>query len=230
MSCIRKEYPINELDLFQSEFIQSSIISRKYENITAEVDYKEGLLPMTFDFGISENEYIDLSDIKLYIKCKIVAKADKKLLTGDKKVGPVNNFLHSIIGQVDVTMNQKLIKSHTNYPYQAYIENLLNFGSESKNTHLASELFIKDTAAQFESSQLRLLKTETSTGILNNVDESSMDVEFNPISTDSNEETTKIQPSINDQTEQTISNLTKIVKPINMFFWCLSIFLSIFSK
>jgi hypothetical protein len=52
-----------------------------------------------------------------------------------------------MFSQVDVSLNQKCISPPSNcYNYRAYIENLLNYGSDAKNTHLQSSFWCKDTA------------------------------------------------------------------------------------
>ncbi len=146
---------VNELDLFEKPNIQASILSFKYHSITPAVDYKSGDLPMYFKVGVSNNEYIDLTNIYLYVKCSIVKKSNTstKLQTSDN-VGPINNLLHSLFSQVEVFLNHKSITTTTNYPYKAYFENTLNFGHESKNTHLSSEFYFKDTAYEFNSTKL----------------------------------------------------------------------------
>ncbi|KAG8235182.1 hypothetical protein J437_LFUL015488 [Ladona fulva] len=65
----------------------------------------------------------------------------------EQKVGPVNNFLHSLFSQVDVYLNQKLISPPSNtYAYRSYIENLLSYGPAAKKSHLTMSLWYDDTA------------------------------------------------------------------------------------
>ena len=62
------------------------------------------------------------------------------------KVGVVNNLLHSIFEQVQVYLNNTPVEnSNKTYPYRAYLENLLCYNRESKETLLRSELWVKDT-------------------------------------------------------------------------------------
>ena len=47
--------------------------------------------------------------------------------------GPVNNWMHSLFSQVDVSLNGTLVTPSTNtYAYRAYIETLLSHGAEAK--------------------------------------------------------------------------------------------------
>ena len=100
------------------------------------------------EFSIPGNaDYIDLKKSLLYIKTRIV-HADGSILNKDEKVGPINNFLHSIISQVDISLNGKQFNSSggATYGYKAYIQNLLNYGQDAKATQLQTSLFYKDDA------------------------------------------------------------------------------------
>ena len=73
---------------------------------------------------------------------------------------PVNNFLHSMFSQVDVALNQKAVSSSTNgYNYRAYIETLLNYGSDAKKSHLTCGLWYPDDA-NFMDEELKEAKDE----------------------------------------------------------------------
>uniref|UniRef100_A0A6V7J919 Uncharacterized protein n=1 Tax=Bracon brevicornis TaxID=1563983 RepID=A0A6V7J919_9HYME len=82
--------------------------------------------------------------IKVRVKISAVGSTDQDA------VGPINNFLHSMFSQVDVSFNQKLVSPPNNaYAYRAYIETLLNYGRDAKNGHLQNSLWSKDTAGLF---------------------------------------------------------------------------------
>ena len=92
----------------------------------------------------SNDEYIDIGRTFLYVKVKIVNQ-DKSDLIDDAKCGPVNLFLHSLFSQIDVQLNGKLISPSINtYPYKAYLETLLSYGSDAKKSQLGSELWYFD--------------------------------------------------------------------------------------
>lgn len=56
---------------------------------------------------------------------------------------------------MQVELNQKTITAQSGlYHYRAYIENLLNYGADAKNTHLLSSLFVKDSATHMEAGDL----------------------------------------------------------------------------
>lgn len=99
--------------------------------------------PIEFKFS-SSDEYIDVGRTILYIKAKIT-KRNKEALAADAKVGPVNLWFHSLFTQIDVQLGGKLITPSVNtYPYKAYLETLLSYGYDAKNSQLSSELWYVD--------------------------------------------------------------------------------------
>ena len=111
--------------------------------------------PIEFMIPPQTEFWTDLSQSFLYVKFKIIQAADDSALANDANIAPVNNFLHSMFSNIDLYLNNKLITSGSNnYPYRAYIENLLSYSPESKKTHLrAGELWIKDTAGHMTDAQ-----------------------------------------------------------------------------
>jgi hypothetical protein len=109
-----------------------------------------GGAPIEFDVNATREEYLDLANSLLHVRAKIV-KANGEDSQAASTVGPVNNFLHSLFSQVDVSLNGTLITSSTNpYAYRAYIETLLSYGSDAKSLQLASALFYKDEAGNMD--------------------------------------------------------------------------------
>ena len=71
----------------------------------------------------------------------------------DIGIGPVNNWLHSLFSQVDLSLNGRLITPSTNtYPFRAYMETLLTYGPAAKKSHLTGSLWYKDTAGHMDDS------------------------------------------------------------------------------
>ncbi|XP_065211251.1 uncharacterized protein F54H12.2-like [Planococcus citri] len=133
----------SELDLFALPPTQVAIergewVEYKPISALSETSQIEFTVP-----GIGE-EYMDLSHTMLYLKVK-VTKSDGTALGNDDVVAPVNNWMHSLFSQVDIYLNQRLVSTPTgNYAYRAYIENILNYNSDSKDTHLKNVLFYAD--------------------------------------------------------------------------------------
>ena len=102
--------------------------------------------PLEFDVT-SPDDYVDLGRTFLYVKAK-VTKDDKTEQDDDAKVGPVNLWLHSLFSQVDVQLNGKLVTPSVNtYPYKAYLETLLSYGNDAKESQLTSQLWYQDSGS-----------------------------------------------------------------------------------
>lgn len=136
----------SELDLFQQKFVQTSIIDKTmvgYRSINpANESILEFVLPRTTEF------YRDLSSVYLKLDVKLIGE---KKITGTgtdsktEKVACVNNLLHSLFSQIQVTINGRNVTGNGDcYPYRCFIETILNFSKESANTHLTSTMFYPD--------------------------------------------------------------------------------------
>lgn len=103
-----------------------------------------------FSVSSSANEYIDLPHCLLYVKCKIVGPQGAASVAAHE-VAPVNNFLHSLWSQLDVSLNSKLVsQSSQTYAYRSYLSNVLSYDSGAKSSHLTAGLFYADTAGKME--------------------------------------------------------------------------------
>lgn len=143
----------SELDLFSLPPTQTSIEHGQwvqYKPLSSLSDES----PIEFVVPGHGDEYLDLSQTIVSMKVRILQQDGSKLNAQCDKVGPVNNFLHSLFSQVDVFLNQKLISANGNtYPYRAYIETLLNYSDSAKDSHLSSSLWITDTAGQMNKTE-----------------------------------------------------------------------------
>ena len=134
-----------ELDLFTIPPIQTSIEDGTWDIIRPHPNYNTG----TVEFEIPSNsiQYLNLSETELHATVSI-RKSDKSELITDyttNNIGPINNLLSSLFQQIEVTFNSITVEnSNSTYPYRAYIENLLNYSQESKDSYLQSSLFFKD--------------------------------------------------------------------------------------
>ncbi len=55
--------------------------------------------------------------------------------TTKPNIGPVNNLIHSLFSQCQVYLNNKGVENtNSNYAYKAYLNNLLCYGREAKET------------------------------------------------------------------------------------------------
>lgn len=138
-----------ETELFSNVPMQTIVEEGSWDRIAPLSGFETG----TLEFNIAPtDEYIDLSETQLYLSCSIRKKVnDKYDLLDSDKVGPINNFLHSLFSQVTLWLNNTQIEnSNGSYAYRAYIENLLNYGKGAKTSHLRSCLFEKDTPGYME--------------------------------------------------------------------------------
>jgi hypothetical protein len=141
----------SELDLFSVPATQTSIESGTYVEYHS-ISSLTGAAPIEFDVSASGDDYLDLANSFLCVRAKITRVNNDDLDAADT-VGPVNNFLHSLFSQVDVSLNGTLTTNSTNtYAYRAYIETMLSYGLEAKSSQLTSALFYKDEAGKMDKS------------------------------------------------------------------------------
>ena len=124
-----------------------------------EKGFCEGVDPITsiyssdtIEFLCAANSgvYTDLASSYLYVKAKITTAAGCNV-GADIQVGPSNLWMHALFSQVEVFLNNKLVTpSSTAYHYRAYIETILNFSIDAKDSHLTSALFYKDKAEKMD--------------------------------------------------------------------------------
>jgi hypothetical protein len=85
--------------------------------------------PIEFDVNASGDDYVDFANSFLYVRAKITRDDGDDLNAADT-VGPLNNFRHSLLSQVEVLLNGTLIPSSMNaHAYRACLETLLSYGS-----------------------------------------------------------------------------------------------------
>ena len=139
----------SELDLFVVPPTQTSIEHGQWvEHNPISSITDDG--PLQFFISGSGDEYVDLANTELYIRAKIT-NADGSDIAGDADCAPTNLWLHSMFSQVDVSLNEKLISPSTNtYPYRAFLETVLSYGKEAKESHLTAALWYKDTSTKFD--------------------------------------------------------------------------------
>ena len=142
----------SELELFTTPLTQTSIEKNGYVNVYP-VTALQLNGPLEFVLAPSSEHYIDLQKNILYLKCKItlkdgtaiVQKAEGEAGFHKTLVAPICYFHATQFKGVEVFLNSVPVTHLDNlYPYRAYLETLLTFGSESKEGQLQSALFYKD--------------------------------------------------------------------------------------
>lgn len=105
--------------------------------------------PIEFIIPGSGTQYINLKQTLIHLKVKIL-KADGTSI-GNDLAGLINLPLHTLWTQVDVCLQQKLVSpSTTNYCYKAFVETLLSYDKNAKDTQLQAAGFFKDYAPAME--------------------------------------------------------------------------------
>lgn len=133
-----------ELDLFTSPPLQTNILKTEQiaYNPIASLDNASTIEFVSLGNG---DTYRDLSSI--YLRLIVTLQSKEVKPEADKSgVGVVNNLLHSLFRNCTIYLNNTAIsQSDNNYHYRAYIEKLLNYGSDATNTHLETTGWILDT-------------------------------------------------------------------------------------
>ena len=103
--------------------------------------------PLEFFVSGQGGLYTDLRKSRLYLRCKVV-HADGSPLTDTDNVSIVNQLIHSMFSQIDVTLNGKNCSCHTCFnPYASLFKNLLYNNNQNANSFLAAQMFYKDTGS-----------------------------------------------------------------------------------
>ena len=139
-----------ELALFDLPATQTAVENIKMENIQPTSAITENS-PILFTIsGQNVMEYLDLSRTQMYVKLRVKHKDGSSLIAGED-VSPVSLLLQALFSQVDVSIQGKVLSSSSGYyPYKAYMQTLLKYGSDAKNSQLSTQLWLKDTASHLD--------------------------------------------------------------------------------
>lgn len=139
----------SELDLFSVPPTQVSVesaIVQEFQPLAALTH----LLPVEFCVLGSGQEYIDLANMQLYVRAKIT-RANGTNIDDTDIVAPVNLTLHSLFSEVDLKLNDTTVTSNNNtYAYRAYLETLLSYGLDAKDSQLTCSLYYKDSSRHMD--------------------------------------------------------------------------------
>ena len=142
----------SELDLFSVPPTQTSVIESSWDCIYPHPNFKNAT-QIRFDIAGSNSHYLNLAETELHMKCSITGGTAG--IGATDKISVVNNFMHSLFEQVQVYINNTPVENTNKlYQYKAYLENLLCYGKEAKETLLYNEGWVKDTAGKFDSLNL----------------------------------------------------------------------------
>lgn len=150
----------SEINVFDQAPIQDTFESSYY----TEFRPTSSGLDDVVEFELFETQdFLDLSLTKLHLKVRIIdpdGNPVKNLFEKDANnvvqrkgihVAPCCNFLGSLFTQVMVFVNHQCITPpDNNYHIRSYLDQLLNYGTEAKFTHLVGGMYMEDTVGEFD--------------------------------------------------------------------------------
>ena len=144
------ESTTSQLDLFSVPLSQTSLEDGSFTEYHP-VSVLTSTGPIEFTISAENSNYIDLANSFFYVRASVTTSNGDDLAK-TAEIAPECNFLHTLWSQVDVYLNGLLVtQSNNNNPYRAYIENLLSFGQEAKNSQLSALLWHRNTSRHFDS-------------------------------------------------------------------------------
>ena len=107
--------------------------------------------PFTFVIEPQVDKYIQLNRAGLEVTCRVVKQDDTVLSSWDDIVAPVNLLGACMWESVEVALNQQPFKgaSSINAHYKAFLETMLSYDSDSRNTHLSSQFLYMDSPGYY---------------------------------------------------------------------------------
>ena len=150
MNLVNEGSPVTavpELDLYSKAPVQVSIEKSYIEEVRPLAPLNTGG-HVEFIINNSLNEYVRLKDTTLYGRFHVeLHKTTGNISDADwKKVHIVNNFMHSLWSQIDLSIGDAQTSlSLQTYPYKAYIETILGSTQHSRRTYLAGAIYNEDS-------------------------------------------------------------------------------------
>lgn len=107
--------------------------------------------PIEFHIPGNTEDYIDVNDISLYLKFKVL-RSDGKVITDKDKVGLVNLPISSLFQDVALTIGETQVEGGQNlYPYLGYFNTVIQFEPSAQFSHMTTQGWYKDSAGKHDS-------------------------------------------------------------------------------
>jgi len=133
----------SETDVFSEPSYDISLANSEIVEYHPLTNISNAANPISFYIQGNDTQYVDLSESRLYLRCKIVDDKDADITI--TTLAPANNFLHALFKEVIVSLNETQITPHTNsYGHKAYIETLLSYGSDFKKSQAQAAMFYRE--------------------------------------------------------------------------------------
>ena len=131
---------LSSLEVFDNYPRQDEIVQGLWDKISP----KNSIDQPTIEFEVDANKsVIDLQNCYLCTKARI-QNSDGTQLAADKEVSLINYPGSTLFKQIDLFLNNDHMISVTDYAYRSYLEALLSYNDDAKNSWLQSALWFKD--------------------------------------------------------------------------------------
>lgn len=145
---------VSPLEWFKVLPTQTTIMKTVNVEQQSLTPLREGA-PLVFFVSPATDEYIDLQNTKLYVKCKVTQANGENLRAADV-VAPINNLFHSLWKNINFSLGGRMI-SHSNNMngYTSTISHLIHDSEESAESERCMQLIYKDTPNQMDVTEAR---------------------------------------------------------------------------
>ena len=106
--------------------------------------------PIEFHIPGNTEDYVDVNDIYLYVKFKVL-KSNGTVIDDADKVGVVNLPICSLFQDVSLTLGETQIEGgQQSYPYIGYLNSVMQFHPAAQKSHMKLMGWQKDEAGKFD--------------------------------------------------------------------------------
>ena len=136
----------SEFDLFTPEKYYKDVSRIIQLVVRPQAQGGQNNIPYQFEVPYDPEKWTDLSSFRVHARSKVFNKTKNKAPEPTENWSTANNFYHSQFSKPVVKINGTEISdpSSNPYPYKSFIECLLNYSKEFKETVLKSSHYIED--------------------------------------------------------------------------------------
>lgn len=143
------DFKSESLCLFDEKDVQLDIIGNIQTDYHPTTSLTSGG-PIEFYIPGAVGEYVDLSDMQLFVRVKIL-QGNGKDLTATDDVALINQPISSLFQDAYLMVHDKQIEGGQHcYPYNGYISSLLQFHPSAKKTHMECWGWEEDEPGKFD--------------------------------------------------------------------------------
>ena len=107
--------------------------------------------PIEFEIPASADDYIDVSNTKLYVRFKIV-QDNGKAVDQTKDIVAVNNLaISTLFSDASLKIGETIVQGGaSDYPYRAYFKTVMQFTPDAQRSHMQALGWYRDEAGKFD--------------------------------------------------------------------------------